>query len=369
MYKVDIMSGNDENDNSYGSIFQTLGKAIEVSKTGDTIMLLPGTHDSVEVSSRTTHFELKIKGTGNNTICSRFSFNGFLDLTFEDILIESIDIISSSSNFHFKNVKFAGMHVMNIRKYENNLGDEHRTCFIFEDCKFERNFQMRYEGGNHIISIKSCEIRGQLPLILCKKTGATIKLTNVNFDDSILLNNDSYVDVQHTGCNFTCPLYKGKETLVYTKDNYVSPSIDGLQYGSPYIFKEKLNFDKGDVNNESVKFCDKVHLSDEVEIYGGIEIDSSEFRSLNVHRVTEFIRVIGSNSVELILPRNPINGHLLEIYTDSVIIINDVEYHNRLIRIRWTANGGYFFYPTDPKIKLQSVLKKQSNVCDHSEDD
>ena len=54
--------------------------------------MLPGTHDSIDISSFTKHFELKLKGSGSNTICSKLVFNGFFDLTFEDMLVENMII-------------------------------------------------------------------------------------------------------------------------------------------------------------------------------------------------------------------------------------------------------------------------------------
>uniref|UniRef100_A0A6C0BD97 DUF1565 domain-containing protein n=1 Tax=viral metagenome TaxID=1070528 RepID=A0A6C0BD97_9ZZZZ len=377
MYKVDIINGNDDNDCSYNSVFQTLSKAIEISKSGDTIFLYPGTYDFIDVSSKTKHFELKIKGSGSNTVCSRFLFSGFFDLTFEDILIENFEVISTSSNFYFKNVKFAGLNTLLSKKYHQILNDEPRTCFVFDECKFERNFQIQLQDGNHIVSIKTCDVRGKIPLILCKKTSATIKLTNINFDDPILFNNNSFVDIQHTGCNFICPIYTGKDTLIYTKDNYISPSIDGGRlYDSPYIFKQNTNKETNDINenskgienstlkNKSTVLKKYLYEDEEVELYGGIQFNSFEFKTLKVHRVTRFIRITGSIPVELFLPKNPINGHTLTVYTDSVIIIDGIEYHNKLINISYTINGGYFFYPDNLFLKNTENRNKFSISTD-----
>ena len=278
-------------------------------------------------------------------------------------------------------------HVIEIKKFERTLGDEHRTCFIFDNCKFENNFQITIIDGNHIISVKSCEMRGNIPLILCKNAGVDVKLTNLNFDIPILFNKNSYVEIQHTGCNFTCPLFKGKEenTLVYTKDNYQSPQIDNLKmYSSPYEFTENKSnqISQGSQLTQLIEILSgegkgserdtrdlisaieslKIIIDndrEERENFGGIELDSTMpmFRFLKVHKYTKFIRIKGNNSVTLVLPKDPINGHLLEIYTDAVVIIDDIEYHNKLIRIRWTVNGGYFFYPTDLKSKTTEITK------------
>lgn len=438
MYYVDIINGNDENDDSYENTFQSLSRAIDVSKSGDTVILKPGTYDPVDISSTTKAFELKIKGSGNNTLCNEFSFFGYFDITFEDIILESIKIKSSSSNFYFKNVKFAGGYSIQIDSYEQILGDEPRNCFVFEGCRFEKNFQLELKSGNHIISIKSSEIKPGIPLILCKSVGIDVKLTNINFERPILFNKKSYVEIQHTGCNFNCPLFQGDDVIIYTKDSYQSPSIE-RQYNSPY----ERNMEKGNCisnikvnNSSSSEIEDLVHDVDlnnlssltlgkitrqnsnlnsfssqnikskpvlntipedekvmtqseeeirakkfkdllrtkndyskfdeyirrielerqkekeEKELYGGIELDSSEFRLLHVHRFTEFIRIRGSNSVELVLPKDPINGHLIEIYTDTPVVIDGNEYYNKIIRIRWTINGGYFFYPYEVSHKV-----------------
>ena len=72
--------------------------------------------------------------------------------------------------------------------------------------------------------------------------------------------------------------------------------------------------------------------------------NSDKNSKLTAHRVTEFIRVKGNSLFELILPKNPINGHLLEIYTDTVLLIDGNEYYDNIIKIRWTISGGFFFY-------------------------
>ncbi len=428
MYYVDIINGNDENDDSYENTFQSLSRAVDFSKSGDTIILKPGTYDPVDITSTTKAFELKIKGSGNNTLCNEFAFSGYFDITFEDVLLESIKIKSSSSNFYFKNVKFAGGYSIQIDLYEPILGDEPRNCFVFEGCRFERNFQLELKSGNHIISIKSSEIKPGIPLIVCKNIGLDVKLTNINFEKPILFNKKSYVEIQHTGCNFNCPLFQGDDVIIYTKDNYQSPSIE-RQYNSPYernneiiskgncisnvidridridrlkkssseiddvnkidlnnisslkfenVNRQDSNIQSNNLNNLKVmeqvegevrtrKFKDLLKNDkydeyfrrmalekEEKELYGGIELDSNDFRYLQIHKFTEFIRIRGSNSVELVLPKDPINGHLIEIYTDTPVVIDGNEYYNKIIRIRWTLNGGYFFYPYEVPHKVNN---------------
>jgi len=349
MYQVDIVNGNDENNNSYGSVFKTLDEAIKISNTGDTISVLPGTHDAISIISSKKHFEMNIKGSGSNTICSRFTFTGFFDFTLEDMTIENCDLDITCSKFKFKNVKFAGMTTIKVKKYEKILGNEHRNIFLFDNCKFENNFQVEFVDGNNIVSIKSCEIAGHLPLLICKSgTACTLKITNTNFEHPILLNSKSQVEIQHIGCNFICPLFIGSDTLTYTKDNYISPRLGAFSNSPETEFNitnnisKSLSLSPSQTISLSKEIINK--YSEDVERYGGIEIDSNKNSRLVAHKVTEFIRVKGKTPFELILPKEPINGHLIEIYTDTVLIIDGNEYHDNIIKIRWTINGGFFFY-------------------------
>src|SRR5579871_3809362 len=123
MYKVDLFNGKDIESNEYGITFQTLGHAIKIAKTGDNIMLMPGFHKAIDIKSNKKHFECKIKGVGYNSICENFIFNGFFDFSFEEILLQKCIINSACSDYHFKNVKFAGMNEMVIRDFPDKIGE------------------------------------------------------------------------------------------------------------------------------------------------------------------------------------------------------------------------------------------------------
>ena len=275
IYGVDIIE--DGNVPYYSDIpLKTLTKAIEISKSGDIISLLPSTHEPFQIRSKTTHFELKIIGSGNNTLCPQSAFEGFFDISYENIKIESCYIKSSSSNFNFKDVKFVTMNTIILEAYHENKSEDPRTHIIFERCKFDYNFQIIIKNGNYVLSFKSCEIKGKIPLVFAKRGDITIKISNTDFENPILMNVDCVAEIQYTCCNFTCPIYNGKETLLYTKDNMIGST-------SPFERERSvINYDKGGCyetspNSENKPKIDKKNSIEYLrEFYGAIMINSDE---------------------------------------------------------------------------------------------
>jgi hypothetical protein len=333
MLKVNIIL---ENDDILNNEFQTLSKAIEVSKSGDNISVSPGSYEPIQINSKITPFELKIEGSGMNTICSQFIFDGFFDFTFQNLKIENINMTTSSSNFNFYDVKFITMNKIILNSYKDILGEDPRTTIIFEKCRFGNNFQIELLSGSYVISFKSCEFKGIIPTIYAKKGEINVKISNTDFEESFLYNKNAIVEIQHTSCNFNCPIYKGKECLVYTKDNIcgsTTPLISNL-----FLFNEKKEKENSEIKEE------KEWDHEKKELYGAITINSEDYNNLKLHEYTKFVKILGCSPVNIFLPKSASNGHLIEIYTEAVIFIDDQEYHNRIIKIRWIYGDGWFFY-------------------------
>lgn len=355
MLKVDAIYGvdniEDGNNPCYSDIpLKTLTKAIEISNSGDIISLMPGTHESFEIRSKTTHFELKIIGCGNNTICSQSAFEGFFDISYENMKIDSFYIKSSSSNFNFKDIKFVSMNTMYLEAYHENKSEDPRTHIIFDRCKFDHNFQIIIKNGNYVLSFKSCEFKGKIPLVYAKRGDITIKVSNTDFENPILMNVDCVAEIQHTCCNFNCPIYNGKETLVYTKDNIIglSPHFEKANSGNNYD-KSGL-YDECDSslgNAEYVKSNKKNNIEYLHELYGAIMVNSNEIEELPLHKYTKLVVNNGNAPLVIKLPKEAENGHIITIYSEGQLIIGENIYNSGYLKLGWIYPNGWWIFPNE----------------------
>lgn len=367
MIHVDTSYGIDtdyiEGKNIYDNTFKTLTQAIKISKTGDSILLMPGTYEPPEIKSRTNHFELKITGSGNNTISSQTSFEGFFNFSYENLKVDNVLIKSTSSNFTFKDVSFISLCTIQLETYHDNKSEDHRTHIIFDRCLFNHNFQIIIESGSYVLSFKSCTIKGKIPLVYAKRGDITIKLSNTDFEYPILSNKDCVAEIQHISCNFTCPIYKGKETLVYTKDILLSVSPlqeRGRSISSAVLiekgiksYDEDIDGDLEDIDApmlERKSSLSKTHQINNTnryqrELYAAIIMDSDEFEELPVHKFTKLVVNKGMSPLTIKLPKEAENGHQVEIFSDGPIIIGTSTYNDKYLKLSWIYSYGWWFHP------------------------
>lgn len=352
MIKVDNIYGIDrdfvpsiKDENPY---LNTISKAIELSKSSDVISLSPGTYDPYHIKSSTNVFELTIIGSGSNSICPQSSYEGFFDLTFENVKIDNMEIISSSSNFTFRDTKFTTLNVMQLGRYSKNIGDIHQTYIVFDRCKFGYNYQIILNDGNYVISFKSCEITGKIPIVFARKGSLILNISSTDFSNSILMNRNCMAEIHHSCCNFNCPIYQGKETLVQTKDYLfnISPSVTTTEFFERERSSSTLavpdidllyNKSENDQNNEKLLR----------ELRGAIMLNSDTYPVLDVHKYTKLIVNNGSEILTLNLPEDSENGHILTIYSNSNVIINKVKYTNKIIKLAWIFGHGWWTFPPE----------------------
>lgn len=326
MLRVDTIYGDDDNL----ECFKTIGKAIEISKTGDTISLMPGTYDSFQIRSKTTNFELKIQGSGFNTVCSQSNFEGFFDITYENLKIDISSISASSSNFIFREVKFVNFNTMNLSSFHSILNENIHNYIVFERCTFGRNFQIIVNNGDYVISFKSCSISGKIPLIFAKSGTVTIKISNTDFEYPILMNKNAFVEIQHTCCNFNCPIYQGKESLIYTKDTLSSFSPLERERSVSNTF-------------EHIKGGDNIEY--EKELYAAIVIDSDNDEEIPIHKYTKLVVNTGTSLLYVKFPLEAPNGHIVLIYSKGPIEVKGTIYDERIIKYAWIYDHGWLKLP------------------------
>lgn len=331
MIKVDTIYGIDDSEEIV-PILKTLKKAIKISKSGDIISLMPGSYDPFQIRSMNSKFELKIAGSGSNTICHQSTFEGFFDFCYENLKLDSCNIISSSSNFSFRDIKFMAMNTINFSQYSDSIDNETKTYITFERCRFEHNFQIIILSGNYVISFKSCEIAGKIPLIFAKRGELVMRLSNTDFENPILFNKDCIVEIQYTCCNFTCPIYQGKESLIISKDSL---------YGSPNLFNKRLNNSPASLVSDEPLTNKSDNVEYQKEFYGAILIKSDDFSELEANKYTKVIFNTGNLPLTIKLPKEADNGHIITICSLSEIIINDEIYNERNIRFAYIYECGW----------------------------
>lgn len=350
MFKVDTICGDDNSEDSSIIPFKTLTHAIDVSKSGDIIMLQPGTYEDFQLNSKKNIFELTLSGIGHNSICVSSIFNGYFDVNYNDVKVDSFKIESSSSKFRFKNVRFVTLNVMELDKFEGKIGDSSKVYITFEGCRFDHNFQIIINGGDYVLTFKSCEISGKIPLIYAKKGDVTVKISNTDFEHTLMKVGRATSEIQHISCNFPpdIPIFTGNECLIKSRDivygqTPLSSSNSGY-FGR--VRSDSLLFDGKEKGPESLADSE----SYQKELYGAISINSDDCEELSAHKYTRLIHVKGTGSLTIILPDNADNGHMITIVSEVPhIIINRIKYTERSFIMGWIYDYGW--------LKIHSIIK------------
>lgn len=350
MLKVDTVYGNDDEDDTSQKdvehIFKTLNKAITVSKNGDTITLPPGIFEYFNISSKTTNFELKIIGSGNNTVCGGAVFTGFFDFTFDSVKCDSLEIRSSVSHFNFRDVRFVSLNTMELYGYSDiptdyQEGIEKTTYITFEKCRFDHNFQIIMKEGDYVLSFNNCQFIGKIPLIYAKKGFLKVNLTNVNFENTLLKNDKAIVEYSYVACNFPpdIPFYIGTDCM--NKSREVIQKAHS-SYSSP------LTFDKSHINGVTPSdISNNSDIDYQKEFYGAISFSSNDNDEIRAHRYTRLINNTGDTTLKVILPQEADNGHQIVIVSEKAdIIVGTETYKEPCIIFGFIYDYGWIKYPS-----------------------
>jgi hypothetical protein len=326
---VDCIAGDEFcSSSSTDCSFKSLDKAIDEIKSGNKILIYPGNYAGSHLASTNNIFQYELDGTGLDVELGVINHEGFVDGIFRNMKIRDVDFLCSSSNCDFYNVSFIGSHTFKCKGYSNVL--ENPTNDIeFTDCTFGINFQFLVESGMYNFTFKNCKFRSKvMPIFFIRGGNVEIKTTLCNFNAPIVINKRGSVYIYHNACNFTTELWTGKECSVFSRDNEVALSA---------LKSYKIEPDQHKV----------VNISDLGQFSKTLDIDTEHYQYVELRPNTEFVRVFGPNSIKIDLPdtSNILNGHKIEILRNGpIIIINDIEYFNVLINIRFITNSGWIFY-------------------------
>lgn len=343
MIKVDTICGDDNSKDNSIIPFKTLTHAIDVSKNGDTIILQPGTYEDFQLNSKQNIFELTLSGIGNNSICVNSTFVGYFDVNYNNIKVDSFKIESSSSKFKFTNVRFVTLNVMELNKFEEKTNSNNKVNILFDGCRFDHNFQIIIHGGNYNLTFKSCEILGKIPLIYAKKGEVSVKISNTDFEYTLMNINKSIIaEIQHISCNFPpdIPIFIGGECLIKSRD-YIYNQTPLSISTSNFFERTKSETIFNDTKEKSSESFDESE-NYKKELYGAISINSDDCEELIAHKYTKLIHVKGSKTLTIILPDNADNGHCIKIVSEvEYIIINNIKYFDSLIVMGWIYDYGW----------------------------
>lgn len=361
MIRVDTVYGNDNDEitsqNGDEKLYKTLDKAITVSKSGDTISLPPGIFDTFNISSKTTNFELKFSGSGNNSVCSGAIFNGFFDITIENVKCDSIEIKSSTSHFNFRNVRFVNMNMIELYPYpgipDNSPEGTQKTVYItFEKCRFDHNFQIVLKDGDYVLSFVCCEFVGKIPLIYAKKGFLKVNLTSVNFEHTLLKNDKAIVEYSHVACNFppdipffigTSCMDKSRETIQVAHSlleptgrmrSVTMQAIDSITSHSNGDFHKETSV----VTSESLEY--------QKERDGAISFSSNDYEEIKLRKYTRLVNNTGDATLKVILSDEADNGHQVVIVSENApVMVEGKIYKEPCLVFGFIYDYGWIKYP------------------------
>ena len=293
IYYVDIFNGDDNNNGNEKNPFKTIEHSIKEIKSGNSIFLNIGNYKPIEINSK--NFELTIKGSGNNTIIETINLNGTFNMQFKRFKLNFMQLYIENTYLDFYLIIFKGFSKLILNGINNHL--------YFNKVTFNQSFQIRIIDGKYKITFKECIFKGNLILMDIKKGNITINLINCVLSNPICNNTNANIEIYHINTIFD-ELYIGKECKLINKN------IKSYQ--------------------------------DEDDSTKAIIVDSNIYPSIICKNNTEFIKIIGNGEFTIILPNDVSNGHVIEIITNtSVIILNEI--YNKNIKIR-NVRGEWIFY-------------------------
>jgi len=334
---VNCSSGNDEIDieRSPSLPYRTIDRAMELSKTGSKIFVYPGNYSGVDIETETQNsFEYTIQGTGKNVIFNYVKHNGYINSIYHDISIKDLIYNCSNTETSFTGVNFCGGYKFMCRGiYDVNENPQNEI--EFNNCSFGINFQIIVESGMFKITFKNCKFsKGTIPVIFVKNGDVEVDITFCNVSNILLNNLKGFVYIYHTSCIFKDRIWSGKECMVVSSD--VGMTLSGQR-------STKSCYDK--IPEQGERKIVQKHTMD--DLYKGVEVDTDEFTSITLKSVTEFVYVIGKNPLTVILPDEDTvpNSHYIQILNSgTVVIINDLQYSNRIINIRYLVGRGWIYF-------------------------
>ena len=327
---VDCIRGNDANINNgidlEKRVYKTLDEALDNMKQKEKIFINPGIYTGIDFECNDHCFEFSLEGTGISSELSFFTYVGETNCSLKNLRLNEIKLKVVKSNIDFSLIDFTGNNRMICENYPTT-SDETITELEFNECIFGINYQLIINKGIFSITFKNCKFRGRrtLPIILAKKAELKVSITLCNISEiPLVFNENSSVYIYHSNCNFD-RLSEGKECACYSSaEDMISKESRVFS-----VFEEPQK-------QRIVESCKSVRVRC---------INTDEYSIIRLDPRTEFLRLVGLNSITVILPCEQITevGHGIEIVLDCPFFKIDekIYYHNVKARL---LDDGWFIY-------------------------
>lgn len=332
----DIENNNQKSQVRDNSIpYRTTDRAIEDAKTGSRIFVHPGNYSGVDIETRSLNaFEYNMYGSGKSTILNSLSHSGFINSSYKDLSIRDLSYVCSGTESTFENIFFMGGHKM-ICKGSFDVNENPTNEFEFQNCTFGINFQFFVVSGVYKFTFKNCVFKNKvIPIVYVECGDVELNITYCNFSVPVVMNHKGCVYIYHTSCIFKDRIWNGKECSLFAiGDEQIS---SGLRSQKSYYDEKVLK----DGNNEKLSYAEN-------DLFKAVEVDTDEFPIVELKPETEFVYTTGRSPLNIVLPNEKFvkNSHYIQILNNStVIIINDLQYSDRIINIRYLLGRGWIFF-------------------------
>lgn len=220
----------------------------------------------------------------------------------------------------------------NFSEHQNN---EH----VFNNCTFGINFQIIPYSGIHKFTFKNCTFKNSsIPFILAKAADIEVYLTSCNFENTVVENQNSVVYIYYTSCIFKKNMWTGKECATFASGDEII-TTSGLK---------SIKSSNSDYKEQRILYTEPI-IRPKQAIFKAIKIDSDDYEDaqLKLKPETEFVYITGNKPVRIFLPdQNEVeNAHYIQILNKSSYVrIDDKDYSDRVINIRYLSCGEWVFF-------------------------
>lgn len=337
---VDEHYGDDEYHNgSMQEPLKSLRKALDISKSGDRILLNNGTYTKTNFQVEET-YTLSISGNSGNSILDENTFEsrGNLFVNFSDIKIRYLTAKVYEDVYRFDNVIF-----LNRRKFKiYSDGNEGNSVFKFNKCTFTSHFQI-YAECSLQLDFNDCIFMGNLPTVYVKNAKVNINVSMSTIANPICFNRgDNYdVSISTVNCNILNGLYTGSICNInnpYVKDSprlNICSKLSSVKLLSPesIIEGENVEINRGKIVEIDPDITKEWFLEDDVTFVFINEPNKRKRKDFILH-----------------LPNNATVGHRISIVTYSNLKIvgnrgnNIYKSDPRTIEVIYLSNERWLFY-------------------------
>lgn len=312
---VDCISEVNSTNNDLNSfIYKNLEDALEDSISGDKIFINPGRYSGADIESNKDIFDINIEGSGTSSELNFLILGGKLELRLKTVKLNEVTVNCNNSYICFKNVDFYGNNKFTIENGENSEIE-------FIDCVFGVNYQLYLKNGKYSLTFKNCKFRDTrtIPIIFSRNGKFLISLIMCVIKDIAFVHNKrADINIRQSNC-----------MIEFLSNSDVEDFLQQSNSICNYDSQNKNSYNYGNVKTNVTCFIN-------TDIYSEVGLD----------RRTIFVRIYGSNSVNIFLPssKNVKIGSMIEIVNECpFFIIEEKQFSGPYCKVIFTTEGWFFY--------------------------